>query len=287
VTDVFGALADPNRRRLLEELAGREASVTELARTLPVTRQAVAKHMAALAGAGLVDSRRVGRERLYRLNAAPLDGAVGWMTRVGAEWETRLARLQDHVSVWSCGVDVAPVRAEPEVASEQVTQVLRGEPLTVRERRRGWALVETGYGYPGWVDEDVLSAEAPGEWLPPARDGDPVEEARGYLGAPYLWGGMTETGIDCSGLVHMSFRRLGRLVPRDAADQESEGEPVEGPRHGDLVTYGSGAEATHIAFWLGEGRILHAASSRGVVEEAEPEELRRMRRRFARLPQTS
>jgi cell wall-associated NlpC family hydrolase/DNA-binding transcriptional ArsR family regulator len=287
VTDVFGALADPNRRRLLEELAGREASVTELARTLPVTRQAVAKHMAALAGAGLVDSRRVGRERLYRLNAGPLDGAVGWMTRVGAEWETRLARLQDHLAVWSCGVDVAPVRAEPDAASEQVTQALRGEPLAVRERRRGWALVETGYGYPGWVEEVVLSPEPPGEWPPPARDGDPVEEARGYLGAPYLWGGMTASGIDCSGLVHMSFRQLGRLVPRDARDQESAGETVESPRLGDLVTYGSGAQATHIAFWLGDGRILHAASSRGVVEEAEPEELSRMRRRFVRLPQTS
>ena len=87
MTDVFGALADPSRRRLLEQLAGREASVTELSRALPVTRQAVAKHMAALASAGLVDSRRVGRERLYRLNPEPLDGAAGWIARVGSEWE--------------------------------------------------------------------------------------------------------------------------------------------------------------------------------------------------------
>ena len=154
------------------------------------------------------------------------------------------------------------------------------------ETRGDWARVETAYDYPGWVSASVLSAEPPGRWLPELRDGDPVVEARAYLGAPYLWGGMTEAGIDCSGLVHMAFRRLGRLVPRDARDQEAAGEPVEAPQYGDLVTYGEGEDATHIAFWLGDGRILHAAS-RGVVEEEEPEELRAARRRVVRLPRTS
>ena len=50
-----------------------------------------------------------------------------------------------------CGVDVAPVRAEPDDASEQVTQVLRGEPLTVEETRGDWARVRTAYDYPGWI----------------------------------------------------------------------------------------------------------------------------------------
>ena len=129
---------------------------------------------------------------------------------------------------------------------------------------------------------DALSEEPPGDWLPPPRAGDPVEEAHIYLGAPYLWGGMSEHGIDCSGLVHMAWRRLGRLVPRDAHEQEAAGVAVEEPRYGDLGTYGA-EQTTHIAFWLGEGRILHAAGSRAVVEEEEPHHLREIRRRFVRL----
>ena len=99
MTDVFDALADPNRRYVLEALAERDtATATELAAELPVTRQAVAKHLAALNEAGLVESRREGRETRYELTPGPLGVAMDWMASVGAQWDTRLGRLQRHLS---------------------------------------------------------------------------------------------------------------------------------------------------------------------------------------------
>jgi cell wall-associated NlpC family hydrolase len=181
-----------------------------------------------------------------------------------------------------CSVDIAPVRAEPDDAAEQVTQALRGEPLRVEEQRDGWVRVRTAYDYPGWVRADALE-DGEGE-LPVDASGTPVEVARSYLGTRYLWGGMTEQGIDCSGLVHMAYRRLGRIVPRDADQQEDAGAEVDVLRPGDLITYGDPVD--HIAFWVGDGRILHSTGRDhgiGVLEELEPAYLFERRHKLVRL----
>ncbi len=94
MSDVFNALSDPTRRHLVEALAHQDATATQLASELPVTRQAVAKHLVALRAAGLVESRKQGRETLYHLNPEPLDAATMWIARVGGEWEARLERLR-------------------------------------------------------------------------------------------------------------------------------------------------------------------------------------------------
>jgi cell wall-associated NlpC family hydrolase len=181
-----------------------------------------------------------------------------------------------------CAVLVAPLKAEPRDEAEQVTEALRGEPLRVEETRGGWARVVTAYDYPGWIRLEAVE-EGDGE-LVLGRDSDPIAVARSYLGAPYLWGGMTERGIDCSGLVHMAYRRCGRLVPRDAWQQEAAGSEAYEPAVGDLVTYGED-RADHVAFWVGGGRILHSTGRDGVgvVEEDEPAWLRARRRRVVRL----
>ena len=94
-SEVFAALADPTRRHLIQKLAsGGGASATALAAELPISRQAVSKHLAALGDAGLVHSRRAGREIVYELQPAPLEDAAAWIAEVGAEWDDRLARLR-------------------------------------------------------------------------------------------------------------------------------------------------------------------------------------------------
>ena len=92
---VFLALGDPMRRRLLSLLGTRgESSATDLARDLPVSRQAVQKHLTTLSGAGLVAARRAGREVLFHPTPAPMSEAMAWMAEVGAQWDERLAALE-------------------------------------------------------------------------------------------------------------------------------------------------------------------------------------------------
>ena len=94
VDGVFAALGDPGRRALVEAVAARgDATATALAAELPVTRQAVAKQLAALAGAGLLRPTRSGRETRYAVTPEPLGDAVAWMVEVGAAWDERLGKL--------------------------------------------------------------------------------------------------------------------------------------------------------------------------------------------------
>ncbi|MBA2729980.1 MAG: helix-turn-helix transcriptional regulator [Euzebyaceae bacterium] len=92
---VFFALADATRRAVLRRLSDEGAlTATTLAAGLPISRQAVGKHLAALTAAGLVSVVREGRERRYRLTPEPLHDAVEWVAQIGARWDVRLARLQ-------------------------------------------------------------------------------------------------------------------------------------------------------------------------------------------------
>ena len=88
---VFGALADPTRRQLLSAIAAHPATATELAIELPISRQAVVKHLSALSDAGLLERERSGRDVRYRVTPAPLNDAVSWMADVGGQWDERLA----------------------------------------------------------------------------------------------------------------------------------------------------------------------------------------------------
>jgi DNA-binding transcriptional ArsR family regulator len=98
VDSVFGALADPTRRRVVETLArGGTVTASGLAEQLPITRQAVTKHLSALRGADLVSATRVGRETQYELRPRPLDEAADWIQMVSAEWDDRLDALRRSV----------------------------------------------------------------------------------------------------------------------------------------------------------------------------------------------
>ncbi len=95
---VFAALADPTRRAVLSAVcAGIARTATEIAAGLPISRQAVAKHLEQLRQAQLVDAHREGRETRFEATPGPLGDAIEWMTAVGAQWDARLAALGEAV----------------------------------------------------------------------------------------------------------------------------------------------------------------------------------------------
>ena len=95
---VFAAVADPTRRLLLERLrSSGPASIAILGAGLPITRQAVTKHLDTLRAAGLIRVRRQGRERLHELDSAPLREVDDWLRPYAEAWDRRLDALRRHL----------------------------------------------------------------------------------------------------------------------------------------------------------------------------------------------
>lgn len=134
-------------------------------------------------------------------------------------------------------------------------------------------------GYPGWVLAAHLSVQVPHRSPLSAIADSPeagagpeafIALARKHVGLPYLWGGMCNWGLDCSGLVHLSLRRLGVIFPRDADDQYDACEhiPAADARPGDLFFFAQEDKRPHhVGIVTGPGRMLHAPETGSAIIE--------------------
>ncbi|MEK4249119.1 ArsR/SmtB family transcription factor [Paenibacillus sp. FSL W7-1287] len=95
--DVFQAIADPTRRRMLHLLADQELPITQIAASFPISRTAVNKHLHVLAEAGLLSKRRAGRETRFKLQAEPLTELQQWLAFFEQYWDEHLLALKEYV----------------------------------------------------------------------------------------------------------------------------------------------------------------------------------------------
>jgi peptidoglycan endopeptidase LytE len=90
-----------------------------------------------------------------------------------------------------------------------------------------------------------------------------IDEAKKYIGVPYVWGGSTPAGFDCSGLINYVFNKVGVSVPRTVATLWTAEKPISAPNPGDLVFYdiNKTGTASHVGIYLGDNKFIHAGSS--------------------------
>lgn len=185
------------------------------------------------------------------------DGYLGWAYR--PYLGEGLAPAATHLVL----APVMEVRAEPDESSEIVTRVVSGTGVTVEEARGDWSCILANKK--GWVPSKVLRAVTD---LPKTLEGKHkaiIEDSQRMKGIPYLWGGTSGNGIDCSGFTRLLHRWVGVVIPRDADLQYHAAKPVEPPFEvGDLLFFAekdSERRITHVGVSLGGWRMIH--SSRG------------------------
>ena len=173
--------------------------------------------------------------------------------------------LYGHVHMW------------PSDNADTICDLVGGDLMRYVSRKGRWTMVMLPSGKTGYVRTKLLKrhegfmyiamGEGSAESISPEVTEAVIAQAEKLLGVPYLWGGMSAKGVDCSGLVRISHIMNGILLPRNASQQIKCGErvPLDQLQRGDLVYFGTPAtddkpmRVTHVGIYLGNNKIIHSS----------------------------
>ena len=196
------------------------------------------------------------------------DGYIGWVHSGYLQFGS-----SDWAHAWERASHGRPVVSLGAELMDDTASVFARLPWGARVVRLGPELYELPDGRRGVIGAgEVVDVDRLADWFP-ARGDSVTRTARRWIGAPYLWGGVTTSGVDCSGLVQAVFWLHGVALPRDSDQQSRTGEEIEvaddfsNLNPGDLLYFSeTPARVSHVAISLGGPQIVHSALTNGGVE---------------------
>ena len=233
------------------------------------------KHSAELATQALMGTPLIvldQEDSWYRVQTP--DGYISWVDASGVQLMTESELESWYRSAKVVFIDFSGFVWTDESKTERVSDLVAGDILNLQEETSNTYLVKLPDGRSGIIEKSLAMPWE--EWIA-SRETSPeklISTAKEMMGAPYLWGGTSIKGIDCSGFTKTIFYLNGQIIPRDASQQVNEGSEVDVDKNwenlevGDLLFFGQKAtdeskeRVVHVGMWIGNNQFIH---SRGRV----------------------
>ena len=204
------------------------------------------------------------------------DGYLGWTYRPYLSEEQ--AKTPTHLVL----SPVIELREAPDQIGEVITRLVGGTGVSLVEKRDEWSLVQANKT--GWLPSSALRVLTSIPESVEEKQGLLVEDAMRMTGVPYLWGGTSGNGIDCSGFMRLLHRWSGIAIPRDADMQSNAAFPVEPPYQiGDLFFFAeesSNRGITHVGMSLGGWKMIHSSRTHNGVDVDNVQEVKFLKEKF-------